>query len=146
MPTVNSSLEIPASPEDVWGVATDLSRYGEWNTTHTAFPDGAPEDLSEGASFREQITLMGMPGEATWTVAEVNGPNRVVWDGAGPMGIKLGTRLELAESGAGTTVTLEASFEGGPLVGPLGDSLGTAAEKSAAESLANLKGLLDGAG
>lgn len=34
MPTVRQSLEIPAEVERVWAIATDMSRYGEWNVTH----------------------------------------------------------------------------------------------------------------
>ena len=95
MPTVTQSLEIPAAPEQVWEIATDWSRYGEWNVTHTGFPEGPPS-ADQGATFKERITIMGMPGEASWTVAESSAPMRTVWAGEGPMGITLGTRLELA--------------------------------------------------
>jgi carbon monoxide dehydrogenase subunit G len=141
MPTVTQSLEIPAEPERVWAVATDLSRYGEWNVTHSGFPDGTPQ-TEQGAQFKERITIMGMPGEATWTVTEASAPTVTAWDGQGPMGIKLGTRLELAPSGANTTVTIQVSFDGGPLLGPLGESVAKHAEKGALESLERLRGLV----
>lgn len=141
MPTVTHSLEIPAEAERIWAVATDLSRYGEWNVTHTAFPDGLPQPV-QGATFKERITIMGMPGEASWTVTESDAPTRTVWDGEGPMGIKLGTKLELAANGPATTVTIEVSFDGGPLAGPLGESVAKSAEKGAAQSLEKLKALV----
>ncbi len=43
MPEVTQSVDIDAPAEKVWEVATDLSRYGEWNTSHTGFPDGTPK-------------------------------------------------------------------------------------------------------
>ena len=141
MPTVTQSLDIPATPEKVWEVATDLSRYGEWNVTHTGFPEGAPQP-EQGATFKERITIMGMPGEASWTVTESTAPSRTVWDGEGPMGIKLGTKLELAPNGDSTTATIEVSFDGGPLAGPMGDAVAKSAEKGALESLEKLKGLV----
>lgn len=141
MPEVTQSVEIPAPPEQVWAVATDLSRYGEWNSSHTDFPGGTPT-TEEGATFTEKITIMGMPGEATWTIAEVAEPERTVWSGEGPMGITLGTRLELAPSGDGTTVSISVSFDGGPLAGPIGATVAASAEKGAAESLEKLKGLI----
>ena len=98
MPTVTHSLDIPAEAEQVWAIATDMSRYGEWNVTHTGFPEGPPQP-EPGAKFKEQITIMGMPGEASWTVTETIAPTRTVWDGEGPMGIRLGSRLELAPNG-----------------------------------------------
>jgi hypothetical protein len=72
----------------------------------------------------------------------VNEPERTVWKGEGPMGIVLGTRLELAPSGDGTTVSIAVSFDGGPLAGPMGATVAASAEKGAAESLEKLKGLV----
>ncbi len=141
MPTVTHSLEMPAEAEQVWAIATDMSRYGEWNVTHTGFPEGPPQPQA-GTTFKEQITLMGMPGEASWTVTETTAPTLTVWDGEGPMGIKLGSRLELAPNGGTTTVTIQVSFDGGPLSGPLGESVAKSAEKGAAQSLEKLRALV----
>ena len=141
MPTVTQSLEIPAPPDKVWEVATDWTRYGEWNVTHTGFPEGAPAN-EQGATFKEKITIMGMPGEAKWTVAEVEEPKKLVWDGEGPMGITLGSKLELTPSGEGTTVALEVTFDGGPLAGPIGATVAASGQKASAESLEKLKGLV----
>ena len=141
MPEVTSTLDIAASPQAVWDVATDLSRYGEWNISHTGFPDGTPA-TAEGTTFREQITIMGMPGEAKWTIAEAVAPERTVWSGEGPMGITLGTKLELTPNGDSTTVSISVSFDGGPLAGPMGATVAASAEKGAAESLEKLKGLV----
>jgi hypothetical protein len=141
MPTVTKSLEIAAPAEQVWGVATDLSRYGEWNITHSGFPEGEPTG-EPGSTFKENITIMGMPGQATWTVTEREEQTRTVWSGEGPMGITLGSKLELEPSGDNTTVSIEVSFDGGPLSGPLGASVAASAEKGALESLERLKGLM----
>jgi carbon monoxide dehydrogenase subunit G len=141
MPEVTQSLDIPAAPQAVWDVATDLSRYGEWNISHTGFPDGTPA-TEAGTKFREQITIMGMPGEANWEITEATAPERTVWTGAGPMGIVLGTRLELAPSGDGTTVSISVSFDGGPLAGPMGATVAASAEKGAAQSLEKLAALV----
>ncbi len=141
MPTVTESLEIPAAPEQVWEIATDWSRYGEWNITHSGFPNGLPSSET-GATFTERITIMGMPGEANWTVAESTEPLRTVWSGEGPMGITLGTRLELAPSDEGTTVSISISFDGGPLAGPIGETVAHSAQKGALESLERLRGMM----
>jgi hypothetical protein len=141
MPTVTQSLEIAAAPEQVWAVATDWSRYGEWNITHTGFPDGPPTN-DQGATFKERITIMGMPGEASWTVAESSAPLRTVWTGEGPMGITLGTRLELEPSNRGTIVGISITFDGGPLAGPIGETVARSAQRGALESLERLRGMV----
>jgi len=58
------------------------------------------------------------------------------------MGITLGSKLEIAGSGETATVSIEVSFDGGPLAGPMGETLAKSAEKSAAESLEKLKGIV----
>ena len=141
MPTVTQTLDIPAPADRVWEVATDLSRYGEWNVTHTGFPEGAPQ-AEQGATFKEKITIMGMPGEAQWKVREFSAPVRTAWDGEGPMGIRLGTRIELAPSDEGTTVSISISFDGGPLAGPVGETVARSAQKGALESLERLRGMV----
>jgi hypothetical protein len=141
MPTVIQSLDMPAAPERIWALATDWSRYGEWNVTHTGFPDGHPPD-EPGATFKEKITIMGMPGEASWTVTENVAPTRKVWHGQGPMGIVVGSKLELSPTGEGTIVSLEISFDGGPLAGPVGEKVARSAERGALESLERLRGMI----
>lgn len=141
MPTVSKSLEIAAPPNKVWNVATDWNRYGEWNVSHTGFPEGPPSG-EHGAKFKETITIMGMPGQASWTVVEHVEPTRTVWSGEGPMGITLGTKIELSPKGDSTTVKIEVTFDGGPLSGPLGATVAASAEKGAQESLEKLAGLV----
>ena len=141
MPTVVRTIDVAKSPEEIWAVGADFSRYAEWNQTHKAFPDGPPE-LVEGNTFRETVTIMGMPGEVKWTITEVVEPRRFALVGDGPMGIKLGAVLELTPSGAGTTGSLSASFGGGPLIGPLGDSVAKATEQATDASLSKLDALI----
>jgi ligand-binding SRPBCC domain-containing protein len=139
--TIIRNHYIPYTPEQVWAVGGDFSRYPEWNATHAAFPDGAPE-LVAGNKFREQVTIMGLPGEVKWTITEVEHPSRFVLAGEGPMGITLGASLELTPEGEGTRGAMEASFTGGPLAGPLGDAVAKATEKVTDESLAKLEALV----
>ena len=58
------------------------------------------------------------------------------------MGITLGTRLELAPTDAGTTVSISISFDGGPLAGPIGETVARSAQKGALESLERLRGMV----
>lgn len=141
MPDISRSAELPAPPDRVWAIISDLSRYGEWNEIHVGFPDGAPQ-LAEGISFRENVTIMGMPGEAIWRVAELAPGARIVLDGDGPMGIKLAMRLELAAENGGSRVTMASSFDGPPLQGPLGAAVGKAGEQAAEASLEKVRALL----
>ena len=142
MPEVSNSIDMPAPREKVWSVVTDLSRYGEWNTTHTEFPDGTPEDLSEGTTFREKVKIMGMPGEVKWTVTDVVEHERFAMDGEGPMGVTLKAAYRLEGTGDSTTFTFDSAFEGGALSGPMGGPVAKQTEKAAGESVSKLKELV----
>jgi hypothetical protein len=109
--------------------------------THTGFPEGPPP-AEPGGTFKERITIMGMPGEASWTVTEIVAPTLTAWAGEGPLGITLGTRLELVAAGDGTTVSIQISFDGGPLAGPIGETVARSAQQGALESLERLRGLV----
>jgi uncharacterized protein YndB with AHSA1/START domain len=141
MPEVSRSIELSAPPERVWSVLGDLSRYGEWNEVHVEFPDGVPE-LAQGSKFREKVTIMGMPGEAMWTILEFEPGARLVLDGDGPMGIKLAMTLEVTEENGGTRVTMGSAFNGPPLAGPMGDAVGKAAGQACDQSLERARALL----
>jgi Polyketide cyclase / dehydrase and lipid transport len=149
VPTVSGSAEIPVKPAELWErMAGDLSNIGDWNVTHSAWPDPLPDSYEVGTKFREQVKIMGMPGEVTWEVKELEVGKNFALEGDGPMGIKLRSAVELEETGDGTKATMESSFEGGPLAGPMGETVAKAAEKAAEESLAKLRSLIapEGAG
>jgi carbon monoxide dehydrogenase subunit G len=112
MPEVSVSAVLPAPADKVWAVLTDLDRFGEWNTIHTAFPGGVPSGLAVGTVYAERMTLMGMPTEVSWTVAALEPGRDWALAGKGPMGIALGQRYLLAAEGEGTRLTVESEFTG----------------------------------
>ncbi|MEY9963914.1 carbon monoxide dehydrogenase subunit G [Streptacidiphilus sp. MAP12-16] len=112
MPEVSVSASVPAPADKVWAVITDFDRFREWNTIHTAFPNGGPAELVVGAVYSEKMTLMGMPSEAAWTVTEVEPGRSWRLEGKGPMGIALRQHYALADEGEGTLVTVESEFKG----------------------------------
>ncbi len=45
MAEVSAEARIAAPAEKIWAQLTDWSAYGEWNATHTSFPEGGPTTL-----------------------------------------------------------------------------------------------------
>jgi hypothetical protein len=142
--TVSTTREIVAPLESVWGIVKDPSRYGDWNVTHTGFPDGTPNFYAEGMRIRERLVIMGMPAEARWTITHYEDLRGVAMEGAGPMGITLRQILGLTESDAGTIAEVTTSIDGSLLLRPIVDSLAQAARKAAGESLEQLTALAGG--
>lgn len=141
MQTVSTTREIRAPLEEVWEIVKDPRRYGDWNVTHTGFPDGTPDLYAEGMTIRERLVIMGMPAEAKWTITLYEDLGGVVMVGDGPMGITLRQRLSLTRKGGGTVAEVATSIDGSRLLRPIVDSLAQAARRAAGESLEQLTAL-----
>ncbi|GAA2811924.1 type II toxin-antitoxin system Rv0910 family toxin [Streptomyces showdoensis] len=141
MAEVSAEARIEAPAEKVWAQLTDFASYGEWNATHTNFPNGGPAALEAGATFAENMKLMGFPAEVTWTVEELETGRVFAIRGKGPMGVIVGTRYSLAADGGATTVRIDGEFTGAAvslMAGKLKDS----ATAALTESLRKLAGLV----
>jgi hypothetical protein len=107
---IKSVIDIAASPQEVWGVATDLGRLGEWVSIHHDFPEGPPAALIQGSRFEQTLKVAGVKFHVEWTASKVDGPETLVWDGTGPAGTKAHTSYALAPADGGTRFTYENEF------------------------------------
>jgi Polyketide cyclase / dehydrase and lipid transport len=137
MPSVTKSVDLDRPQDEAFALATDPARFGEWLTLHADWPDGVPSAPEQGASFKQKLTIMGMPADVDWTVSELEPGTRLVMSGAGPMGATLGTKI----TADGGTVSYEAEFSGGGIQGPMGDMVTKKAGEEIETSLAKLKEL-----
>ncbi|MFF3652757.1 SRPBCC family protein [Streptomyces sp. NPDC002181] len=141
MAEVTAESRIEASAAKVWAQLTDWAAYGEWSMTHTNFPKGGPETLAVGATFVENMKMMGFPAEVAWTVSELEDQRLFAITGKGPMGVAILTRYTLVPDGAATTVRIDGEFNGAAvslMAGKLKDSATAALN----ESLRKLAGLV----
>lgn len=141
MAEVSAEARIEAPAEKVWAQLTDFSSYGEWNSTHTSFPKGGPASLETGATFEENMKLMGFPAEVNWTIDELEPARTLAISGKGPMSVHVTTRYTLTPDGAATTVRIDGEFTGAAvslMAGKLKDSATAALD----ESLRKLAGLV----
>ncbi|KUM86982.1 MULTISPECIES: type II toxin-antitoxin system Rv0910 family toxin [Streptomyces] len=140
MAEISAEARIPAPAEKVWAQLTDWSAYGEWNTTHTSFPNGGPTALEPGGTFQENMKLMGFPAEVEWTIDQVEPARLFAIRGKGPMAVSVATRYTLTPDGDATTVRIDGEFTGAAvslMAGKLKDS-GTAALNESLRKLAAL--------
>ncbi|MER7762138.1 SRPBCC family protein [Streptomyces sp. NPDC097619] len=129
--TAESRIEAPAAK--VWSQLTAWEAYGEWSQTHTNFPQGGPTELAVGATFAENMKMMGFPAEVTWTVEDLEAERVLAIRGKGPMGVIVGTRYTLIPDGAATTVRIDGDFTGAAvslMAGKLKDSATAALNES----------------
>ena len=145
MTVISSSIDIPAPPDKVWEAITDLNVYGQWMTLHAAFPEGVPDKLEQGTSYKEKVKVLGMPGDVAWTVTEYDEARRIALDGEGPMGTKVRAVFVLEETGEGSKVAYESEF-GGAALAPLQGAIDKEAQKAGEESLQKLRETVAGDG
>ncbi|MEJ8633665.1 type II toxin-antitoxin system Rv0910 family toxin [Streptomyces sp. MS2.AVA.5] len=141
MAEVSAEARIEAPAEKVWAELTDFTGYGRWNATHTSFPKGGPTTLEVGATYEENMKLMGFPAEVTWTVDEFEAGRLLGIRGKGPMGVNVGNRYSLTPQGDATLVRIDGEFTGAAvslMAGKLKDSATAALN----ESLRKLGGLV----
>ncbi|WP_282700158.1 SRPBCC family protein [Streptomyces sp. CC219B] len=140
MAEVSAEARIGAPADKVWAQLTDWSAHGEWNATHTSFPQGGPTALEVGGTFQENMKLMGFPAEVEWTIEELEPARVMALRGKGPMAVSVATRYTLTPDGDATTVRIDGEFTGAAvslMAGRLKDS-GTAALNESLRKLAAL--------
>ncbi len=142
---VERSIDIAASPEDVYDLIADPQRMGEWVTIHQYVDGDAPRELVEGSKMSQCLRLAGRNFKVRWTVVESDRPHRLVWEGRGPVRskAKVVNKLTPTEKGTHFSYTNEFSLPGGPLgsmAGPVVRRV-TAGELDA--TLQKLKALLE---
>jgi len=146
MASVNTSIDINAPVQRVWDLATDLERLGEWVSIHRDFPKPPPTDVAKGTTFRQTLAVAGTPFAVDWTAVEVDGPQRLSWEGTGPAGTIARTTYSLTVENGGTHFEYENEFK--LPAGELGEAaagvIAGHAEREANDSLARLKQLAEG--
>ena len=146
MSAVNTSITIDAPVKDVWSVALDPWRLGDWVTIHRKVHSAPKGKLKIGDEIEQTMALRGAPFKVTWRITELSPPHTATWEGRGPAGSKAITtyRLEPAANATEFHYTNEFIAPGG-VVGRVAASalVGGLAMSEAQSSLVNLQELLE---
>jgi carbon monoxide dehydrogenase subunit G len=142
---VERSIEIAASPEEVYEVVMDPSRLAEWVSVHRDLVHAPNGLLEAGDKLEQKLKVAGQGFKVRWTVAKAHRPRDVEWEGRGPMGTKARVSYDLEARDGGTCFNYINEYElpGGPL-GKIGaKAFQRTAGKEADRTLDRLKGLLE---
>ncbi|WP_137723101.1 type II toxin-antitoxin system Rv0910 family toxin [Prescottella subtropica] len=142
MASVSVSASLPASPDKVWDALSDLSRWEEWLTIHQGWKSELPTEVRLGATFTEVVSVMGMANKIEWTVTEVEAPKSVTISGTGMAGVTVQFTLRVEPEGSGSKASVDASFKGTMIVGPIGKAVAKNAAVDLEASLAKFAELV----
>lgn len=114
---VERSIDIAASPEQVYEVIMNPACLAEWVTIHVALERAPAGSLEQGSELTQKLELAGRCFTVRWEVVENLAAKRVVWRGRGPMRSHAGVTYELEpiEGGTRFSYTNEFALPGGPL-------------------------------
>lgn len=118
MSHVTASIEIAATPEEVWKVVMDPASLSEWATIHRRLVRADSGSAREGFQMDQQIHLRGVTLEVHWQLTECRFAKLAVWEGRGPARSRARTEYRLAPSASGTRFDYRNEFH--PPLGPIG--------------------------
>ena len=143
MGQIQTTVDIPAAPEQVWQAISTPSMYERWLTIHTKWKDEVPERFSPGASAAQVVTMLGMPNTITWTVDEYEEASRMSISGTGMAGVQVAFTFSVEPDGnGGSKASAAAEFEGQMITGALGKAVEQDGLKQLQESLDKLAELV----
>jgi carbon monoxide dehydrogenase subunit G len=143
---VERSTEIGAAPERVYEVVMDAARLEDWVSIHESLLEAPSGELKEGSELVQCLKLAGRKFNVHWKVVEDDRPNRVVWEGQGPVHSHAKVMYELERNGHGGTrfsYMNQYDLPGGPLGKLAGRTVAGVARKEVDRSLERLKKLLE---
>ena len=116
---VTATQTVAASPEQVWELLSDTSRYAEYVEGTAAVLRNSGQ-AREGATYEELNPILGpWKARTTWTVVEFDPPRRQRHRSLDvPLTSTLDVVMEVEPDDDGSRVTL--TLEGAPSHGPLG--------------------------
>ena len=139
---VTRSVEVPATPDEVAALVMDLGRWPDWFALHDGWASDAPTRAEVGVTFKQRVKVLGIPGDVTWEVVEVELPSRVVLKGRGTSRTSMEVDFHIDEHSAGAEVSFTAKMSGLALR-PLKGKLQPWVEERTDRSLAALVKLLE---
>ena len=84
MSEVSATIDIAATPEEIWGVIMDPDRFADWVSIHRKLCSADAGPLREGYKVEQRLALRGAPFTVHWTLTECEAPHLGTWEGRGP--------------------------------------------------------------
>ena len=141
MASVNLTLDVPMTPQDMWDHVSDLSTLGDWLVLHEGWRGDLPDEIAEGTQVVGVARAKGLRNRVTWTIKKWEPPHEVAMSGAGKGGTKYGVTLTVRPTKDGSTLGLRLEMGGRALFGPVGSAAARAVKGDVEKSLKQFVGL-----
>ncbi len=142
MASVSVTQALPVDAQTAWDRLLDLAGWENWLTIHQGWKSELPTDIAQGTRITEVVSVMGMANKIEWEVTEVDAPTSVAIEGAGMAGVKVKFDMEIQPADSGSTITMNAEFNGTMIVGPIGKAVAKNTQSDLEASLAKFAELV----
>ncbi len=143
MGTLESEVQISASPEEVFAYLSDLEKHPEWS--HCMEIEKTSEGpAGVGASYRSKGKNFGITANETVEVTEHQPNERFGWRTTGAMGMKFGWSFELSPQEGGTLLIERFEPPSGLVGSFINLATGSSTRKAMQEGLDRIKEKLEG--
>ena len=122
MPTVEETVQIDRSPQEVFDFLTDAANLPVWDTTTVRAEQVGSEPAGVGTRTRGTSKIVGKEFEWATEVTEFEAPTHVTWTAVeGKMKFSVTNTLEAAAGGTKLTYRIDAESGLGGVFGRLAD-------------------------
>jgi len=141
---VERSMQLNADPQAVRELVMDPDRLGDWVSIHQHLEDSPNGQLRKGSQLTQCLKLAGQRFRVTWKVTE-NTPEKVVWEGKGPVRSRARVVYEFEAKDGGTCFNYmnEYNLPGGPVGRMAEPAVRRVTGGELDKSLKNLKALFE---
>lgn len=102
MSVITASIQLAASPQEVWDTIMDPARLGDWVTIHRRLVRSDEGPPRVGYRMDQLLHMRGVNIEVHWELVECVVNEHAVWDGRGPAHSSARTEYRLQPDGDGT--------------------------------------------
>jgi uncharacterized protein YndB with AHSA1/START domain len=124
MSVVTASIEIAATPPQVWNVVMDPHRLHDWVTIHRGLRHSDEGPPRVGYRMDQRVHLRGVSLDVHWKLIACEPAEHAVWEGRGPARSRARTEYTLRAVDGATRFDYSNEFH--PPLGPLGALAGRA--------------------
>lgn len=118
MSVVTASIQIAATPHEVWRKIMDPDLLGDWVTIHRKLLHADEGGPRVGYEMQQRIHVRGVSLEVDWRLVQCEPSALAVWEGRGPARSRATTEYRLSANDGGTHFDYRNEFRA-PL-GPVG--------------------------
>ena len=103
MSEVETSIDIAATPEEVWAMAMDPERLADWVTIHRRLHHHSGGRVGRGYEMEQTLHLRGVNFKVHWELVRCEYPFHAEWHGRGPARSHAETEYRLTANDRGGT-------------------------------------------